>query len=66
VLAARRLAGAQLGGDVARRAIASIYRQLGKVQEDTRDQLRAADFHYGEMEMRRYSRPATRSGAQHK
>jgi uncharacterized protein YjbI with pentapeptide repeats len=43
--------------------IASIYRQLRKAREDAKDQPGAADFYYGEMEMRRHSPPGTRSGA---
>jgi hypothetical protein len=43
--------------------IASIYRQLRKAREDAKDQPGAADFYYGEMEMRRHAPPGTRSGA---
>ena len=35
--------------------LASIYRVLRKAQEDTRNEPGAADFYYGEMEMRRYA-----------
>ncbi|WP_354395927.1 hypothetical protein [Streptomyces atratus] len=33
-----------------------IYRQLRKAREDSRDEPGAADFYYGEMEMRRHSK----------
>lgn len=33
-----------------------IYRQLRKAREDSKDEPGAADFYYGEMEMRRYGR----------
>lgn len=36
--------------------LAIIYRQLRKSREDTKDEPGAADFYYGEMEMRRLSR----------
>jgi uncharacterized protein YjbI with pentapeptide repeats len=42
------LAGAQ---------IADIYRELRKGREDKKDEPGAADFYYGEMEMRRHSAP---------
>jgi hypothetical protein len=35
------------------RRIASLYRDLRKAREDTKDEAGAADFYYGEMEMRR-------------
>jgi hypothetical protein len=35
--------------------IAAIYRQLRKAKEDSKDEPGAADFYYGEMEMRRQS-----------
>jgi hypothetical protein len=35
--------------------IAGIYRDLRKAREDNKDEPGAADFYYGEMEMRRYS-----------
>jgi len=42
--------------------IANLYRALRKSREDTKDEPGAADFYYGEMEMRRRSRPP-RDGA---
>jgi hypothetical protein len=43
------------------REIAAIYRALRKGREDERDSPGAADFYYGEMEMRRLDASATRS-----
>ena len=40
--------------------IASLYRLLRKALEDRKDEPGAANFYYGEMEMRRHSRPAGR------
>ena len=37
--------------------LASVYRQLRKSREDSRDEPGANDFYYGEMEMRRHSGP---------
>lgn len=37
-------------------SLASTYRQLRKAREDSKDEPGAADFYYGEMEMRRHSR----------
>lgn len=37
------------------RRTADLYRQLRKAQEDSKNQPGAADFYYGEMEMRRHS-----------
>ncbi|MFJ8786789.1 pentapeptide repeat-containing protein [Streptomyces sp. NPDC102476] len=37
-------------------SLAIIYRQLRKSREDAKDEPGAADFYYGEMEMRRYDR----------
>lgn len=37
-------------------ALAIIYRQLRKSREDAKDEPGAADFYYGEMEMRRHSK----------
>ncbi|NSC24038.1 pentapeptide repeat-containing protein [Streptomyces albus subsp. chlorinus] len=37
-------------------ALTTTYRQLRKAREDAKDEPGAADFYYGEMEMRRYSR----------
>jgi len=37
--------------------IAGVYRALRKGREDTKDEPGAADFYYGEMEMRRRARP---------
>jgi uncharacterized protein YjbI with pentapeptide repeats len=42
--------------------LAGLYRQLRKAQEDARNEPGAADFYYGEMEMRRHAR--TSSGAE--
>jgi uncharacterized protein YjbI with pentapeptide repeats len=42
--------------------IAGLYRALRKGREDTKDEPGAADFYYGEMEMRRRARP-TKGGA---
>jgi hypothetical protein len=39
--------------------IAALYRALRKGREDTRDEPGAADFYYGEMEMRRHARIGT-------
>ncbi|WP_225842954.1 pentapeptide repeat-containing protein [Streptomyces albus] len=36
--------------------LTTTYRQLRKAREDAKDEPGAADFYYGEMEMRRYSR----------
>ncbi|MEU4588597.1 pentapeptide repeat-containing protein [Kitasatospora aureofaciens] len=38
--------------------IAALYRALRKGREDAKDEPGAADFYYGEMEMRRHARPA--------
>jgi Pentapeptide repeats (9 copies) len=38
--------------------IAALYRALRKGREDTKDEPGAADFYYGEMEMRRHARPS--------
>lgn len=43
------------------RQIAGLYRALRKSREDTKDEPGAADFYYGEMEMRRRAR-ASRDG----
>ncbi|MER6268323.1 pentapeptide repeat-containing protein [Streptomyces sp900105755] len=37
-------------------SLAIVYRQLRKAREDSKDEPGAADFYYGEMEMRRYDR----------
>jgi hypothetical protein len=37
--------------------IAGLYRALRKGREDSKDEPSAADFYYGEMEMRRHTRP---------
>jgi uncharacterized protein YjbI with pentapeptide repeats len=42
--------------------LAGLYRQLRKAQEDAKNEPGAADFYYGEMEMRRHAR--TSSGAE--
>jgi hypothetical protein len=43
-------------------AIAGLYRALRKAREDAKDQPGAADFYYGEMEMRRHDRGDTIRG----
>ena len=44
--------------------LAGLYRQLRKAQEDAKNEPGAADFYYGEMEMRRHARttPAAERG----
>jgi uncharacterized protein YjbI with pentapeptide repeats len=42
--------------------LASVYRQLRKSREDAKDEPGAADFYYGEMEMRRHKRSSTLQG----
>ncbi|MFE2473181.1 pentapeptide repeat-containing protein [Streptomyces mirabilis] len=42
--------------------ISAAYRQLRKAFEDAKNEPGAADFYYGEMEMRRHSRDATSRG----
>ncbi|MFB8247286.1 pentapeptide repeat-containing protein [Streptomyces sp. NPDC055952] len=39
--------------------VSAVYRQLRKAFEDAKNEPGAADFYYGEMEMRRHSRDAT-------
>lgn len=41
--------------------VATLYRQLRKALEDSKDEPGAADFYYGEMEMRRHTSSSTRS-----
>ncbi|KJS58292.1 hypothetical protein VM95_34230 [Streptomyces rubellomurinus] len=41
--------------------VAALYRQLRKSMEDAKDESGAADFYYGEMEMRRHDSRASRS-----
>jgi len=43
-------------------AIAGLYRALRKSREDAKDEPGAADFYYGEMEMRRHAHGQTRRG----
>jgi hypothetical protein len=43
-------------------AIAGLYRALRKSREDAEDEPGAADFYYGEMEMRRYAHGRTDRG----
>jgi hypothetical protein len=43
--------------------IAGLYRALRKAREDAKDEPGAADFYYGEMEMRRHARRGRTSGA---
>jgi hypothetical protein len=38
--------------------LAALYRQLRKAQEDAKNEPGAADFYYGEMEMRRHATTA--------
>jgi hypothetical protein len=47
------------------RQIAELYRMLRKAREDAKDEPGAADFYYGEMEMRRHAHvgPTRRAGA---
>jgi uncharacterized protein YjbI with pentapeptide repeats len=40
--------------------VAGLYRALRKGREDAKDEPDAADFYYGEMEMRRHARPSHR------
>ncbi|MFJ6727437.1 pentapeptide repeat-containing protein [Streptomyces sp. NPDC091281] len=42
-------------------ALAPVYRQLRKAFEDSKDEPGAADFYYGEMEMRRHDRETPRA-----
>ncbi|GAB1331630.1 hypothetical protein ACE1SV_59690 [Streptomyces sennicomposti] len=42
--------------------VSAVYRQLRKAFEDAKNEPGAADFYYGEMEMRRHSRHATPPG----
>jgi uncharacterized protein YjbI with pentapeptide repeats len=44
-------------------AIASLYRALRKGREDAKDEPGAADFYYGEMEMRRHAREQSHDGS---
>jgi hypothetical protein len=44
--------------------IAGLYRALRKGREDSKDEPGAADFYYGEMEMRRRARPGGNPGGQ--
>ena len=48
----KRSEAAQVGPE----RLAALYRQLRKAQEDAKNEPGAADFYYGEMEMRRHSR----------
>ncbi|MFE5584135.1 pentapeptide repeat-containing protein [Kitasatospora sp. NPDC056531] len=52
-----------LPGDLNPGQIAALYRALRKGREDAKDEPGAADFYYGEMEMRRHARPAAGSPA---
>ncbi|WP_340687340.1 pentapeptide repeat-containing protein [Amycolatopsis coloradensis] len=58
VLAEERAWRSRRDAPVGPRRIADLYRQLRKAQEDSKNEPGAADFYYGEMEMRRHS-PAT-------
>ncbi|MFE9648913.1 pentapeptide repeat-containing protein [Streptomyces sp. NPDC006365] len=42
--------------------VAALYRQLRKAFEDSKNEPGAADFYYGEMEMRRHDRTGTSAG----
>ena len=44
------------GAEVGPERLAVLYRQLRKAQEDAKNEPGAADFYYGEMEMRRHTR----------
>ncbi|MFE6611204.1 pentapeptide repeat-containing protein [Amycolatopsis sp. NPDC057786] len=57
-LAEERAWRADRTAPVGPRRIVDLYRQLRKAQEDSKNEPGAADFYYGEMEMRRHS-PAT-------
>lgn len=58
VLAEEHVWRSDRSAPVGPRRIADLYRQLRKAQEDSKNEPGAADFYYGEMEMRRHS-PAT-------
>jgi uncharacterized protein YjbI with pentapeptide repeats len=49
--------GTQWPGVLPAGQIAGLYRALRKGREDAKDEPGAADFYYGEMEMRRHARP---------
>jgi hypothetical protein len=51
-----REASAEIETPLAPRYIANAYRDLRKGREDSKDEPGAADFYYGEMEMRRYDK----------
>jgi uncharacterized protein YjbI with pentapeptide repeats len=55
VLAEERAWRADRDAPVGPRRIADLYRQLRKAQEDSKNEPGAADFYFGEMEMRRHS-----------
>ncbi|ANN19261.1 hypothetical protein SD37_29035 [Amycolatopsis orientalis] len=55
VLAEERAWRADRDAPVGPRRIGDLYRQLRKAQEDSKNEPGAADFYYGEMEMRRHS-----------
>jgi hypothetical protein len=57
-LAAELWAGAQR---VSASDVARVYRQLRKAREEAKDEPGAADFYYGEMEMRRRAAPSWRA-----
>jgi uncharacterized protein YjbI with pentapeptide repeats len=48
-------------GPLSPRQIAGLYRALRKGREDSKDEPGAADFYYGEMEMRRHDRTALKA-----
>ena len=49
------------GAGVSPERLAALYRQLRKIQEDAKNEPGAADFYYGEMEMRRHSEATPRA-----
>ncbi|MEV6910813.1 pentapeptide repeat-containing protein [Amycolatopsis sp. NPDC051071] len=56
MLAEERAWRADRDAPVGPRRIGDLYRQLRKAQEDSKNEPGAADFYYGEMEMRRHSK----------
>jgi hypothetical protein len=52
--------GPQLHSTIEFGDVAAVYRALRKALEDHKDEPSAADFYYGEMEMRRLTRPEKR------
>ncbi|MFD9892643.1 pentapeptide repeat-containing protein [Amycolatopsis sp. NPDC059027] len=56
---AKGIGWADYGPALNAKRIANLYRQLRKAREDSKDEPGAADFYYGEMEMRRNDRLAS-------